>query len=263
MEEKWDVKHKRRERKRVEQGKRWRVSPPPLFGKNMRKTVLALALASSLCIQINLFEKIKSLTRRRTSYRKKRDGKKRQRKKKRKTESEPQRAHTCAFYPALISALNFRIFSKSKKPLSFYLVRSLLEDLALDVLEAVDLRLLGEHVLDALLLLGVGDVDLGPVVEVEVVALLSSLFLCVCFFEGGKKVSFFFFSMVVQRERERDVPSPAPAALGAPLLLLRKRILNKEKQEKKNYSSPRPSSAGSPARGRSTRRGSGTGPCRP
>jgi hypothetical protein len=40
------------------------------------------------------------------------------------------------------------------------------------VLEPVDLCLLGEHVLDALLLLGVVDVDLGPVVEVEVVALL-------------------------------------------------------------------------------------------
>lgn len=44
------------------------------------------------------------------------------------------------------------------------------------MLEAVDRRLLGENVLDALLLGRVVDVDFRPVVEVEVVAFLGSDF---------------------------------------------------------------------------------------
>ena len=58
------------------------------------------------------------------------------------------------------------------------------------MLQAVDRRLLGEHVLDALPLGLVGHVHFRPVVEVEVVALLLSFYLFI-FFEGKKKVSFF------------------------------------------------------------------------
>jgi len=81
------------------------------------------------------------------------------------------------------------------------------------VLEAVDRRLLGEHVLDALLLRGVVDVDLGPVVEVEVVALL------LVFFFMKKKVSFFFLSLFRRsfRERKEKKNLPRPSSAGSPV----------------------------------------------
>ena len=97
---------------------------------------------------------------------KKRDGKARER------EKEITLTHSLrSRFLALLDSPPHRL---SKAPIfsKFPRLISLLEDLALDVLEAVDRRLLGEHVLDALLLRGVVDVDLGPVVEVEVVALL-------------------------------------------------------------------------------------------
>ena len=84
------------------------------------------------------------------------------------------------------------------------------------MLEAVDRRLLGKHVLDALLLRGVVHVDLGPVIEVEVVALLLGFFM-------KKKVSFFLF-FVGRFEKEKK----------------------QERKKEKNFSLPRPSSAGSP-----------------
>lgn len=68
------------------------------------------------------------------------------------------------------------------------------------MLEPVDLRLLGEHVLDALLLLGVVDVDLGPVVEVEVVALLvEDYFFLKSFF-------FIFFRELLFPSSSRGAP---------------------------------------------------------
>ena len=139
------------------------------------------------------------------------------------------------------------------------------------MLEAVDRRLLGEHVLDALLLRGVVDVDLGPVVEVEVVALL---FLK----KGGggptiereQKREFFLFPRSV--EREIDVVSSRRFLCRSALplsendsarCLTHARSPAKTKKAYKKRILPQPSSAGSPGRGRSTRRGSGTGPCRP
>ena len=157
-------------------------------------------------------KKIKSLTRRRTRYKKEKgtgkSGTRERKISKRKHETHARTHSPCSSISLSLSQL-FLKFHQFFPPQNLF--PSLLEDLALDVLEAVDRRLLGEHVLDALLLGRVGDVDLGPVVEVEVVALLFRIFVSFFFrvFFFSKSVSFFFLWVVARKKILPPFP-PAP-----------------------------------------------------